>query len=207
MQLKIATQGEALINLLQLFLFEDLSGVIGKLNFVQRYPSRMDIAGNMLRELANVNAVADFAGQRVLTLQYNCIAFSQLKHKCKTLVESRIIDLNRFHVSYHRWFSPFFKMCKCRSIELTVRSTRAVAYRLRFSCDKLMVSRVPRMIRQVMSLQRLRNVSFASDVTGTGRRHGGDHESHFAEQASATIENCRSRTRGSRFLIRFGPLP
>ena len=65
---KIGTQGGALINLLQLFLFEDLSRVVGKLNFVQRYTSRMDIAGNMLRELANVNAVADFAAQRVLTL-------------------------------------------------------------------------------------------------------------------------------------------
>jgi ATP-dependent exoDNAse (exonuclease V) beta subunit len=71
----------------------------------------MDIAGNMLGELAHIHPVTDFAAQRVLTLQYNRIAFSQLKHECKTLVESRIINFDRFHIRYHRWFSPFFKMC------------------------------------------------------------------------------------------------
>jgi hypothetical protein len=155
---------KVLPDLLQLFFFEDLNRVISKFDFVQRYPARVNISGNMLRELAQINSVVDFAAQRVLILECNRIAFSQLKHERKALVESRIIDLNRFHRSYHCWFSPFFKMRNAdRSTSPPAEQRLSgiqIAIFFRNKSSAMLVSeRNERTM--LMSVQRLRNDSFA----------------------------------------------
>jgi len=130
---RLQDAGESLVNLLQFFFFENENRIVGKFYFVQRYPPRVNVSRNMLRELAHINPVTDFAAHRVLILHYNRIAFSQLKHERKTFVEPRIIDLDRLHGSYHCWFSPFFKGCNADPTIPACRTRRSlVAYGLRF---------------------------------------------------------------------------